>query len=136
MRHFDKNQILTEKQQGFRARQSCETQLITTIQEIARNMTFKGQVDVILLDFAKAFDKVPHHRFLHKLDCYGVRESTLRCIESFLSQRKQYLLEETESTEAKILSGVLQGTVLEPLLLMAFINDLPVHKTRRCQIIC
>ena len=57
MRHFDKNQILTDKQHGFRARRSCETLLISTIQEIARNMTQKGQVDVILLDFAKAFDK-------------------------------------------------------------------------------
>ena len=52
MRHFDKNQILTDKQHGFRARRSCETQLISTIQEIARNMTQKGQVVVILLDFA------------------------------------------------------------------------------------
>ena len=72
MRHCDKNQILTDKQHGFRARRSCETQLISTLQEIARNMTRKGQVDVILLDFAKAFDKVPHHRLLHKSYYYGV----------------------------------------------------------------
>ena len=68
MRHFDKNQILTDKQHGFRARRrSCETQLISTIQEIANNITGKGQTDVILLDFAKAFHKVPHQRLLHKL---------------------------------------------------------------------
>ena len=59
MRHLNKNQIITDKQHGFRARRSCETQLISTIQEIARNMTRKGQVhvDVILLDFPRHLTK-------------------------------------------------------------------------------
>ena len=100
--------------------------LISTIQETARNLPFKDQVDVILLDFAKAFNKVPHHHLLHKLDFYSVGESTLCWIESFLSQRKQsVLLEGTRSTEADVLSGVLHGTVLRPLLFLAFINNLP-----------
>ena len=60
MRHFDRNRILKDHQHGVRAKRSCETQLLTTIQKIARDMTKKGQVDVILLDFAKVFDKVPH----------------------------------------------------------------------------
>ena len=94
MRHFDKNQILTDKQHGFRARRSCETQLISTIQEIARNMTQKGQVDVILLDFAKAFDKVPHHRLLHKLNT-GPRSavgnvSGYRCVSDCRSRGREF----------------------------------------------
>jgi hypothetical protein len=77
MSHFDRYNILTDKQHGFRSKRSCETQLVTTIQKIAQNVTSKGQVDVILLDFAKAFEKVPHRRLLHKLKFYGVDGTTL-----------------------------------------------------------
>ena len=92
MRHFDRNPILTDHQYGFRAKRSCETQMLTTIQKITRYMIKKCQVDVILLDFANAFDKVLHQRLIHKLHFKGVRQSTLRWIESFLSKRKQSVL--------------------------------------------
>ena len=97
-----------------RARRSCETQLITTLQSITSQLrSGKDQADVILLDFSKAFDKVPHQRLLHKLDFYGVRDDTLHWIQSFLSYRKQQvLLESSMSTEADVLSGVPQGTDL------------------------
>ena len=62
MAHFDKYKILKDNQHGFRKRRSYETQLIVTIQEIASKLSKGEQVDVILLDFTKAFDKVPHSR--------------------------------------------------------------------------
>ena len=74
MRHLDHNNILTDCQHGFRSRRSYESQLISTIQGIAEKLkSGKDQIDVILLDFAKSFDKVPHKRLLQKLCHYGVR---------------------------------------------------------------
>lgn len=62
--HLDKNSIITDAQHGFRKKRSCETQLILTINDLASELDRGGQTDTILLDFSKAFDKVPHQRLL------------------------------------------------------------------------
>ena len=80
----------------------------------------------MLLDFAKAFDKVPHQRLLYKLSFYGNRGDTLKWIEAFLGHRKQQvLLDGSRSQQADVISGMQQGIVLGPLLFLAFINTLP-----------
>ena len=83
MKHFEKQKILNDNQHGFRKKRSCETQLLSTIQEIASSTAKGKQVDVILLNFEKAFDKVAHSRLLYKLDHYGVRDNTKNLSKSY-----------------------------------------------------
>ena len=107
MNHLLQNNILSDNQHGFRAKRSCETQLITTLQGITSHLhSGRDQVNLILLDFSKAFHRVPHQRLLHKLEYYAMRGDTLRWIQSFLGYRKQQvLLEGVTPAEADVILG-------------------------------
>jgi len=96
----------------------------TYIQELAKNNNDKIQTDVIVMDYAKAFDNVPHKRLLYKLKYYGADTNTLNWIEDFLTLRTQAVILDGEKSEKiHVTSGVPQGTVLEPILFLVWINN-------------
>jgi len=123
--HLEQHNLIKERQHGFVKRKSCLTNLLVFMEEVTNYIDSGYPVDVIYLDFQKAFDKVPHRRLITKIEAHGIGGEVLRWIQSWLQGRRQrVVLGKQMSDWQDVLSGVPQGSVLGPLMFILYINDI------------
>ena len=131
MSHLNRNDVLSDNQHGFRTSYSCSTQLTSLIEDLNFHMDHNVQVDMILLDFSKAFDTVPHCHLLKKLKFYHIENQVVQWIGKWLTLHKLCVLLDGESSNhVPVSSGVPQGTVLGPLIFFIYINNITSSQLR------
>ena len=125
LRHLDNKHLIKPSQHGFLPGRSCQSNLLEFLERVTYDIDRGNNTDVAYLDFAKAFDKVPHSRLMVKLKALGFNNQVTSWIEAWLRDRRQRVVVGGEEYAwSAVSSGVPQGSILGSLLFIVYIHDL------------
>ena len=119
-KHCDKHKLLSNSQHGFRQQYSTTSNLLELLNDVTQDIDNNNNVDLITIDFSKAFDSIFHSKLVHKLYCYGIQGKLLNWIKEFLNNRTFSVL----INNINSLSSVPQGSKTGPLFYIIYANDL------------
>ena len=121
--HLRNNDLIANSQHGFLPGRSCTTNLINYMNNVTKALDNGISYDAILVDFQKAFDKVPFDGMLAKCKAHGIDGQLLGWLQNWTENRRQrVVLNGTESSWIEVLSSVVQGSVLGPILFVIYIR--------------